>query len=342
MPGTLSFEDSRLLMRITQRLCRPRPAAGLLADQGLAADLTRLFCADFLGSTRWNPTLRAFEDAYCVGRGPEMARQYQEHFQFEDPISPKARLRRGPCLVHSIMPRKELVRTRYYADFLRPFKTVDGIDLYLYQGSRNVGDLRIWRAPGHAPMGVREAALLELLQPYLLNALLGSSELGEQVGVDTASVERCPWPCFTHARGASVQPANAPAERLWSSLTESEALSLRGRIAHVACTGRPSAWQEFTLCMARAGDGAAAIVQFAPLFPPAGAAGHLEQAFGLTPREAQVCQQLAAGRTDDQIAAALGLSYWTVRTHLRKVFLKFDVANRVDLARVLGTLCARP
>ena len=42
--------------------------------------------------------------------------------------------------------------------------------------------------------------------------------------------------------------------------------------------------------------------------------------------------------TQEQIAATLGISYWTVRTHLRKVFIKFDVANRVELTRALATL----
>lgn len=59
------------------------------------------------------------------------------------------------------------------------------------------------------------------------------------------------------------------------------------------------------------------------------------EAYGLTPREAQVCGLLAAGRTDDQIAAALHISYWTVRAHLRKVFLKFEISNRVELTRLL-------
>jgi DNA-binding CsgD family transcriptional regulator len=338
MPGTLTVEESRRLMRVTQRLGRPQAAAGLLADKVLADDLASLFHADFLGSTRWNPARRAFENAHCVGRGPEMARQYLEHFQFEDPISPKARHLREPSLVHGIVPREELMHTRYYGEFLLPFKTVDGIDLYLYQGNHNVGDLRIWRAPGHSPMGEHEITLLSLLQPYVLYALLGFGEITDGNDVDIAADEQCRWPCFAHVRGTGVRPANAAADRLWTELSEADASSLRGRIEHVAHAGRPSAWEEFTLCVARGSDSAATLVQFVPLLCATGAAHHLETAFGLTPREAQVCLHLAAGRTDDQIAAALHISYWTVRTHLRKVFIKFDVANRVDLARALATV----
>jgi len=339
MPGMLTIEESRQLMRVTQRLCRPPGPGGLLADKDLADDLASLFQADFLGSTRWNPEQRAFENARCVGRGDEMARQYVERFQFEDPISPKARLRREPSLAHAIVPRHELMRTRYYGEFLLPFKTVDGIDLYLYQGAHNVGDLRIWRAPGRKPLGEHEVALLDLLRPYLLNAMLSFGELaGPDGGVNLAAAEQCRWPCFTQAPQLGVRPANASADKLLGSLPEADAQALRHRIEHVARSGRPSAWEEFTLCVARGTDSAATVVQLVPVLSATGAAHALERAFGLTPREAQVCLQLAAGRTDDRIAAALGISYWTVRTHLRKVFTKFDVANRVELTRVLVTL----
>jgi DNA-binding CsgD family transcriptional regulator len=135
-----------------------------------------------------------------------------------------------------------------------------------------------------------------------------------------------------------VRAANDAADRLMSELPEADALALRDRIVHVARAGRPSAWEEFTLCVARGSDSATTVVQLVPVLSATGAAHALERAFGLTPREAQVCLQLAAGRTDDRIAAALGISYWTVRTHLRKVFIKFDVANRVELTRALITL----
>ena len=341
MPGTVTLEESRQLMRVAQRLCRPSGPGGLLADQALADDLARLFHADFLGHTRWNPERRAFENAHCVGRGDDMARQYVEHFQFEDPISPKARHRREPSLTGSVVPRHELARTRYYAEFLLPFKTVDGIDLYLYQGAHNVGDLRIWRAPGRKPLGEHEVALLDLLRPHLLNSMLSFNAFAshdEQTDL-ASTAERCRWPCFAHdATGHRVHPANAAAEQLLGELGEDDALALRSRVERVARSGRPSAWGEFTLCVARSSDDSGTWVQLVPVLSATGAAHRLERAFGLTPREAQVCLQLAAGRTDDQIAASLGISYWTVRTHLRKVFIKFEVANRVELTRALVTL----
>jgi DNA-binding CsgD family transcriptional regulator len=266
-----------------------------------------------------------------------MAREFVERFQYEDPISPKLRHRRAASLIYRAVPREELIRTRYYNEFLLPFKTVDGIDLYLYQGSHNVGDLRVWRAPGRKPLGERELVLMDLLRPYLLNAMLGFSELaGPGDEINRSAAEQCRWPCFSHAPGpAGAHAANEAAERLLGSLGAADVHVLRDRIEGVARSGRPSIWDEYTLCIARSGDDPSTLIQLVPVLAATGEHHRIEQVFGLTPREAQVCLLLVAGRTDDQIAATLDISYWTVRTHLRKVFLKFEVSNRVELTRLL-------
>ncbi|MBI2306050.1 MAG: EAL domain-containing protein [Rhodocyclales bacterium] len=57
------------------------------------------------------------------------------------------------------------------------------------------------------------------------------------------------------------------------------------------------------------------------------------QALGkLTDREQLICALAVAGHRDKRIAQELGISYWTVRTHLARIFRKFHVSNRVGLA----------
>lgn len=61
----------------------------------------------------------------------------------------------------------------------------------------------------------------------------------------------------------------------------------------------------------------------------------------LTPRELDVLRLVAAGRSNKQIAAELGIGESTVKTHLLKVFDKLDVADRtraVTLAMERGLL----
>lgn len=51
---------------------------------------------------------------------------------------------------------------------------------------------------------------------------------------------------------------------------------------------------------------------------------------GLSPREAQVLGLLAAGMSNRQIAAALGLSPRTVQRHVANLYLKIGVHNRAE------------
>ena len=69
-------------------------------------------------------------------------------------------------------------------------------------------------------------------------------------------------------------------------------------------------------------------------FLPASRGGVLDQASGslgsLSAREAQVLHSLAQGLSNKEIAAALGLSIGTVKTHLRHIFRKLGVPDRTS------------
>jgi len=52
----------------------------------------------------------------------------------------------------------------------------------------------------------------------------------------------------------------------------------------------------------------------------------------LTEREAEVLQQLAQGLSNRQIGQRLGISEWTVRTHVSHILEKLQVANRTQAA----------
>jgi two-component system cell cycle response regulator len=51
----------------------------------------------------------------------------------------------------------------------------------------------------------------------------------------------------------------------------------------------------------------------------------------LTAREMEVYSVLRTGAGDKQIAAQLGISFWTVRTHIQSIFNKLGVMNRREL-----------
>lgn len=52
----------------------------------------------------------------------------------------------------------------------------------------------------------------------------------------------------------------------------------------------------------------------------------------LSEREQLVCALVAAGHRDKEIARQIGISYWTVRSYLARIFKKSGATNRIDLA----------
>lgn len=62
---------------------------------------------------------------------------------------------------------------------------------------------------------------------------------------------------------------------------------------------------------------------------------------GLTPRECEILDLLASGRTNQELARALGVSPNTVKTHLANLFTKLEVDRRVkaiEKARFLALI----
>lgn len=63
--------------------------------------------------------------------------------------------------------------------------------------------------------------------------------------------------------------------------------------------------------------------------------GMVELGWGLTPQEARVALEVMHGHTPQQIAAKLGLSINTVRSHLAQAYAKTETAGKAELAAAL-------
>ena len=76
--------------------------------------------------------------------------------------------------------------------------------------------------------------------------------------------------------------------------------------------------------------------------PPAAVPGLISQGKGLTPRELEIVERVALGRSTPQIAADLNLSPATVRSHVRNAMVKTGAHTRAQLvALMLGDGLAR-
>jgi DNA-binding CsgD family transcriptional regulator len=77
-----------------------------------------------------------------------------------------------------------------------------------------------------------------------------------------------------------------------------------------------------------------------PIGPPAFPAGVLRDRYHLTPREVEVARLLGEGKSNPELAAALGVSAFTARHHTERVMLKLGVNTRGKIASLLTGLTA--
>jgi DNA-binding CsgD family transcriptional regulator len=57
----------------------------------------------------------------------------------------------------------------------------------------------------------------------------------------------------------------------------------------------------------------------------------IKERLGLPPRQAEILKCVMGGMSDKQVAVTTGISVNTVRTHMTRLFRKFDSNDRVEL-----------
>jgi len=56
----------------------------------------------------------------------------------------------------------------------------------------------------------------------------------------------------------------------------------------------------------------------------------------MSEREREIALLVTAGLSNKEIAQHLTISHWTVSTHLRRIFAKFDISRRVELCAIVS------
>ena len=174
--------DLPLFGRIVARLEHLGPGADVRG--AILGDVMRLVAGDFAASYVWDAVVGRFARACYVNMNPATLALYERHYQFDDPITFKLRARRSATDVHEILPYSKLYHTEFFNDFLRRDGLHHGVNMYLFDDNRDLGDLRIWRAKGRPDFAQREIDILNALEPFLRNAIvrtiIGCEQLTER------------------------------------------------------------------------------------------------------------------------------------------------------------------
>lgn len=97
-----------------------------------------------------------------------------------------------------------------------------------------------------------------------------------------------------------------------------------------------------TCVPATAAQPAVCVTIIDPDAPPRLSAAVLRALYDLTPAEARLAEQLAAGEDLKTAANRLGIGYGTVRAQLAAIFRKTETRRQAELVRLLCTLPHRP
>jgi DNA-binding CsgD family transcriptional regulator len=207
----------------------------------------------------------------------------------------------------------------------------------------------LWRSTAHVLRSLGEAALgqgdRDAARAHLVE-FLALTRRGEMSGMVAAALEGfsglaaaagCPERAARLAgAGAAVRAATgAPMGPAAAALLERELASARQALQPERFAATWAAGQAMPLEEAVAyalQDATADARADSPPAPPAGRAGHTRSSGGLSAREAEVLGLLAGGRTNQEIAAGLGLSPKTVERHLANIYAKIGVRNRAGAA----------
>ncbi|MFI4976295.1 MAG: helix-turn-helix transcriptional regulator [Caulobacterales bacterium] len=270
------------------------------------------------------------------------------------------------------IPKDELVRSEYYNDYLRTVDVHSVLFIRLAAHEMNAVNLNIGRPERGGQFSASDIDTVGRLHPHLIRSFKLGRKLAKSRQLDAAAeafLDWSPYGVFILGQDGRLRHANRAAERLVSARCGLAVVG--GRL----CAAEPEATRRLQALVARAAasdaerrsGGSMALaapgrrlplsVMVAPLsagrvdlFPagplvivcvtdPEAGIGLPEQRlrdlFGLTAAEARVTLALVEGRTPREVAKTLGLSFYTVRAHLVRIFDKTGTSRQAELVRLL-------
>jgi DNA-binding CsgD family transcriptional regulator len=267
-----------------------------------------------------------------------------------------------------LMTDEEIANDPIYNEVMRPRGVGWTVGDIVLEPSGHMIIFDILRQVDRGPFRVEHVARLNALRPDLARAALMSSRLAFRDAENiTKAMSAIGLPSAVIGDGGNVVAANSGFEGLVPRLrvgarnrirlSSAAADSLLQQAITEATKGVQSALQ--SIPVAAEFDQPALILHILPVRREArdifsksaaiiivtavGAVGApdirvLSGLFDLTPSEARVARMIAGGKSVENIAVEFGISLETVRSHLKKVFLKTGVSRQSELVAMLSGL----
>jgi len=273
------------------------------------------------------------------------------------------------------IPKEALIRSEFYNEFLCRIDVHSVMMVRLAARGLNAVNLDLGRPKRRGPYEARDIARVGRYHPHLIRSFKLGRKLGANRQIEAGAaeyLESLPHAVFLVGDGGRVRHANGAAERLVASargltlirgMLGSVSPDLTRRLqALIAAATSPDAEHRtggsmpiltpdrllpLSVMVAPVGSDRLALFHAGPCaivcvtdleagvsLPQA----RLRELLGLSAAEARVAMALVEGRTVRQAADSLGLSFFTVRAHLVRIFDKTGTNRQAELVRLIMRL----
>jgi len=245
--------------------------------------------------------------------------------------------------------------TDYYHEFLSPLQKHDSLITPIKTDINNPhGVLVMSRAKGDTAFSEREVNALNTLNPYIA-ACFSHSEPENLTRIDSGLMIFDTSAKLVHsttdARVLMFQAAlgfNYELDTKYSALPKQLTdfvdkyirMYRNGGMAQISILKIRTRWQSVEckirwLSSHQSRDDSYVVVSFQRLVPRNYAIWKNNQPYGFTQRQWMVIFRLIDGKTQEQVAHSLNIGYGTVADHMKEIYRKAGVNNRVDLITAL-------
>jgi DNA-binding CsgD family transcriptional regulator len=165
----LTSYQANVLSRVMATLAEPHDEHEIRLRAG--ALMLELLDAQYYASYVWDEQQARFDMGVCINMERSNLERYERHFQYDDPITFELQRHRTATRVTDVMPQSQLRRTAFFNEFLARDGLHWGMNLYAWNGTRNIGDMRIWRDRHHTNFSRTDVELLDFVRPAFIAAL---------------------------------------------------------------------------------------------------------------------------------------------------------------------------
>ena len=270
------------------------------------------------------------------------------------------------------LPKEDLVHTEYYNDFMKPTDTHSCLMIRLGITDLDVSAITITRSEARGRFADQDTALARRLQPHLVRACANARKLAEVEPVSgsfAASLSRSRHGVFLVGSDGRVKFANAVAEQLaagdgglrviggrLTAVSPHDARRLHQLIGHAGAPrfdGRTGGVMGLATPLRRlplsisvtamapsqisvfSGQASVMVLVTDLEAEPRLRETALRELFDLSHAEARVAIAFAGGQDAKEVAESLGISFFTVRGHLVRIYEKTQTNRQSELVRLL-------